>query len=167
MNMFKNCCFYILNNVIFWIGEAYDFIEDKWPKELDECNSIMGDDRIISSFYNNETNMIKVTYAIGERQHMIVFDKDDTIDRDLMKALLLQPRRISGEILTAEVNDGVDYTHILKKVAGPANDFHKDIVKIKIKYILDEKDIEKFTSLTYITEDGDIITKDNIEDYIY
>jgi hypothetical protein len=117
------------------------------------------------NLYDIENDIIKVQYLIENcHNYIFCFDRKDDINIKEIYEELIQSKENQGYLMYAELNNK-DVTERLNKHLGPEG-CHLNYNKFKIKWFLDNYEIENFEKLSIIDSMGNEKEYKNLNDFL-
>jgi len=151
---FKEGGSYLYSGIIWNSIKIYTYFSQYFESEL--CPE---ENKIISTEYNNEHNVINISYIIENVEYKVVCPIFHNIDERYIK-YLLKCKDPETYILSAMLNDKIDITDLLNKLCGPNGTFYYPSIRMKLKWVIpNEYLVDGFDNLSLIDNEGN--------DYIY
>ena len=159
-NKIKDGSFYLYKGIFWNTVKVFTYFSQYF-----ETNNNDIDDGIISTDYDNEHNVIKITYSIKNIEYILICPIFSNISSKYIE-FLLKCEKPDYYILSATLNDEIDITDLLNKVCGPYGTFYYPVITKKIKWILPKEHLINFKNITIIDVEGNDYSFNNLDDIL-
>ena len=116
------------------------------------------------NIYDIENDIIKLQYLVENFNYIFCFDRKDDINIKEIYEELIQVKEYQGYLMYAELNNK-DITERLNKYLG-SEGCHLNYNNFRIKWFLDNYEMENFNKLSIIDSMGNEKEYKNINDFL-